>query len=162
MFAFNRRLLTIGALALTAAACAPSTLSDFTEADQNEIRVTTDQALAIANGSKDWGQYAEVYYSPDAIVMPPNQGVVQGHEAIIAFFEEFPPFTDLTFTTVEVDGAGDIAYVYGIYSMLVMLPDEEEPVPDNGKYIEIWKRQANGSWKLALDIFNSDVPLPEG
>jgi ketosteroid isomerase-like protein len=34
-------------------------------------------------------------------------------------------------------------------------------VEDRGKYLEIWKRQADGSWKVALDIFNSDLPLPE-
>jgi ketosteroid isomerase-like protein len=143
-------------------ACAPSAPPGFTEADRAEIQATTDQALSIANGSRDWGQYAEVYYSPDAILMPPNQEVIQGRDAIAAFFEGYPPFTDLTFTPVEVDGAGDIAYVYGIYSLMLILPGEEQPVPDNGKYIEIWKRQVDGTWKLALDIFNSDVPLPEG
>ena len=32
------------------------------------------------------------------------------------------------------------------------------PAADDGKYIEIWKRQADGSWKIAYDIFNSDLP----
>jgi ketosteroid isomerase-like protein len=109
----------------------------------------------------DGTTHAEVYYSLDAVLMPPNQEVIRGREAIASFFEDYPPFTDLVFTPVEVDGAGDIAYVYGNYSLMVTPPGEEQPISDFGKYIEIWKRQRDGSWKLALDIFNSDVPLPE-
>lgn len=66
--------------------------------------------------------------------------------------------TDIQFDIVEVGGAGDIAYVYGKYS-LTMAPEGKEPVKDIGKYIEIWNRQPDGSWKVALDIFNSDLPL---
>ena len=79
-----------------------------------------------------------------------------------SWFENFPPFEDMQLNQVEVDGAGDIAYVYGTFSMILMLPDVEEPVPDAGKYIEIWRRQADGSWKIVMDIFNSDLPVPEG
>ena len=46
--------------------------------------------------------------------------------------------------------------------MVMTLPGVEGPIPDHGKYIEIWRRQSDGSWKVALDIFNSDLPLPEG
>jgi ketosteroid isomerase-like protein len=66
----------------------------------------------------------------------------------------------MQFDQVEVDGAGDIAYVYGKYSMTIT-SEEGEPVQDSGKYIEIWKRQADGTWKVSLDIFNSDLPIPE-
>ena len=162
MFLLNRQLLPIGALVLMAAACAPATVPGFTEADLAEIQATTEQALAIANSSRDWGQYVNVYYAPNAIVMPSNQEVVRGRDAIAAFFENYPPFTDLQFTSVEVDGGEDIAYVYGTYSLMLTLPGEEQPVPDRGKYIEIWRRQEDGSWKIELDIFNSDLPLPEG
>jgi ketosteroid isomerase-like protein len=143
-------------------ACAPAAPPGITEADRAEIRTTTEEALAIANSSRDWAQYAQIHYAPDAIVMPPNEEVVRGRDAIASWFENFPPFEGLQFNQVEFDGAGDIAYVYGTYSMIVTLPDAEEPVPDRGKYIEIWRRQDDGSWKIVLDIFNSDLPLPEG
>ena len=35
------------------------------------------------------------------------------------------------------------------------------PTIDKGKYIEIWKKQADGSWKLAMDMLNSDLAAPQ-
>ena len=31
-------------------------------------------------------------------------------------------------------------------------------IKDHGKFVEIWKKQADGSWKCAVDMFNSDLP----
>jgi len=39
-------------------------------------------------------------------------------------------------------------------------PGAAEPVGDQGKGVEVWKKQRDGSWKVVLDIFNSDVPAP--
>jgi ketosteroid isomerase-like protein len=35
-----------------------------------------------------------------------------------------------------------------------------EPQRDRGKYIEVWRRQTDGSWLIADDIFNSSEPAP--
>ena len=34
------------------------------------------------------------------------------------------------------------------------------PVNDTGKFLEVWKKQANGSWKCVADMFSSDMPVP--
>jgi ketosteroid isomerase-like protein len=33
-------------------------------------------------------------------------------------------------------------------------------VTDHGKYVAVWKKQADGNWKVAVDIWNTDLPLP--
>jgi ketosteroid isomerase-like protein len=70
-----------------------------------------------------------------------------------------PPNRDFTLRQIDVDGRGDLAYVYGKYSWVLMIPGQP-PVPDSGKYIEVWRKQADGNWKITRDVFNSDVPLP--
>ena len=30
-------------------------------------------------------------------------------------------------------------------------------ISDRGNYITVWKKAAGGKWKVALDIFNSDL-----
>jgi ketosteroid isomerase-like protein len=36
-----------------------------------------------------------------------------------------------------------------------------KPSTDKGKYLEVWKKQAGGDWKCAVDMFNSDLPSTE-
>ena len=43
--------------------------------------------------------------------------------------------------------------------MMLTLPGATEPINDTGKYIEIWRKQADGSWRVIRDIFNSDLPV---
>jgi len=142
---------------LTAGYCQPPGLTDADKAAIEEVAV---QALEIANGSKDWMAYARTYYAEDGIMMAPNAEPVQGLEAIAALFAAMPPFSDLAFETLEIDGTSDMAYARGKYTAVWMVPGMD-PMPDEGSYLEIWKRQADGSWKVAMDVFNSDLPLPE-
>ncbi|MCH7688187.1 MAG: DUF4440 domain-containing protein [Planctomycetes bacterium] len=58
---------------------------------------------------------------------------------------------------VEVARSDDIGYVLGTYEATMNDP-KGNPRTDKGKYIEIWKKQADGSWKGAADILNSDLP----
>jgi hypothetical protein len=32
-----------------------------------------------------------------------------------------------------------------------------KPVSDTGKFVEVWKKQADNKWKVVADIFNSDL-----
>ena len=153
-------LIVLNVLVVALLGCQPKAPAELTYADIEAIRQATAVTLQMARETTDWEAYCEHYYAPDAVVLPPNTEAVRGRENISSFFETFPPITDMQFDIVEVGGAGDIAYVYGKYSM-TMTPEGEEPVQDIGKYIEVWKRQPDGSWKVALDIFNSDLPLAE-
>jgi ketosteroid isomerase-like protein len=49
--------------------------------------------------------------------------------------------------------------VVGLYE-LELSPEEAGPQSDNGKFVEVWRRQADGSWLMAEDIFNSSLPAP--
>ena len=139
--------------------CAPDSLSD---ADKTAIKKVTEEALALANApTKDWAAYVDTYYAPGAAVLPPNSATIKGQEAIISFFAAFPPLSNLKFEQIEVDGAGGLAYVWGTYSFDMLPPGTESPINDSGKFIEIWRKQENGSWRVTLDIFNSDLSLPE-
>jgi len=33
-------------------------------------------------------------------------------------------------------------------------------IVDNGKYMTVWKKGTDGSWKVAADMFNTSLPLP--
>jgi ketosteroid isomerase-like protein len=58
---------------------------------------------------------------------------------------------------VEVARSGDLGYSQGTYDLTFNDPSGK-PMTDRGKYLEVWKKQADGSWKCAVDTFNSDLP----
>jgi ketosteroid isomerase-like protein len=62
-------------------------------------------------------------------------------------------------TKVEAARSGDIGYSVGTYHVMFTGPDKKM-IMDDGKYSTVWKKQADGSWKLAVDMFNSNTPLP--
>lgn len=55
----------------------------------------------------------------------------------------------------ETHVAGDVAYEWGINTQTVSVPDHSEPVKNKGKITLILRKQSDGSWKLALESWNS-------
>jgi uncharacterized protein (TIGR02246 family) len=100
-------------------------------------------------------------YTDDATVMPPNDEMVKGRQGIQDLLNGFMQMggKDLTLTTVDVSGSGNTAYEIGKYSFTLQ-PEGQAAMTDSGKYVVVWKRQADGTWKLHVDIWNSDMPLP--
>ena len=58
---------------------------------------------------------------------------------------------------LEVREAGDLTIEYGRYALGIE-PEGAEPVTDVGKYIVVHESQNDGSTKIVLDIFNSNLP----
>ncbi|UCH65469.1 MAG: SgcJ/EcaC family oxidoreductase [Ignavibacterium sp.] len=139
-------------------ACQPSNQVDLTEEDIKAIEQVT-QVFQNAENSNDWSNIAE-FFSADAILMPPNGVAIQGIDNIRKYFESFPAVTFLKLENIEVKGFGDYAYTYGRYALKGTLP-EDDPVTDEEKYLEIRQKQADGSWLIYREMFNSDMAQPE-
>ena len=151
------RLLSLALTAGTLASCTPRGSTPLSTADADSIR-SASRAYAQAASDTAWSRWAS-FFTADAAFLPPNTSTQSGRAAIEAWGRSFPPFTGLTLEPVEVTGQGDLAYVWGRYHLVVNLPGAA-PAPDSGKYIEIWRKQTDGSWKITRDIYNSDAPVP--
>ncbi len=128
----------------------------LSQADVNKINDVTQRQVKAAL-AKDWATFAAVYVD-DAVLNPPNEPAVKGRAAIRSWAEKFPPLTAFTATSVKVEGRDDLAYVLGTYTMTIAPPGAPGPVKDSGKYVEIRRKQPDGKWLVAVDIFNSDLP----
>ena len=98
-------------------------------------------------------------YTETASFLPPNDKAVLGRAAIQAWMQNLPPVKEFKLTPVEIDGRGDLAYVRGTFAMTMLPAGAPGPIVDVGKYVEIRQKQADGTWLISLDIFNSDLPL---
>jgi uncharacterized protein (TIGR02246 family) len=103
-------------------------------------------------------------FTSDAVQMPPNYPANVGIEEIggwsggmlTAFGAEF------ALSAEEVQQAGaEWAFERGTYTITLTPRSGGDPIRDVGKYITIYQRQADGTWLMARDIWNSNNPLPE-
>ncbi|MEP7228091.1 MAG: DUF4440 domain-containing protein [Gemmatimonadales bacterium] len=137
-------------------AAATASLSDE---DKASVRAV-DDAWAGAAKAGD-GEAIAALYTADAVLLPPGEPIVKGAAAKkywVDFGNGFSGPTELN--TMTVEGAGDVATAIGTYKM-AMTPKKAgaKPLPiDEGKYIEVLKRQGDGSWKIAYDIWNPNAP----
>jgi uncharacterized protein (TIGR02246 family) len=95
------------------------------------------------------------YYTDDASLLPPNAPMASGKQAIRATWVALlTPGNRLAWEAkkVEVARSGDMAYLIGTYQLTM------KGAQDRGKFVEVWKKQPDGQWKVAVDIFNSDLP----
>jgi uncharacterized protein (TIGR02246 family) len=121
---------------------------------------TGHQQIASAFKAGDVAAAAAVY-APDALVMGPNEPVMRGAaiaEGLKGMFQQVS-FPSITLTTSDVTVSGDYAFEHGTFDWTVQPKAPGAPaVPDKGKYLTVWQKQADGSWKLYRDIWNTDTP----
>jgi len=113
-----------------------------------------DAQWSASAGAKDL-EKTIAFYSGDAIVLPTNAPAATTKEAIRNTWKNLLASAGLAIgwktTKVEVAKSGDIAYTTGTYE-LTMNDARGKPINDRGKYDEVWKKQADGKWKVAADI----------
>jgi uncharacterized protein (TIGR02246 family) len=120
---------------------------------------------AIRSASADWSKAAQAkdldkivgVYTDDAVYFVNNGALVKGKDNIKMSWQPMlgSPGTTLSWTTsyIEVARSGDLAYEYGTYS-LVTEAKKGKPTEEKGKYVTVWRKQPDGSWKVAADIDN--------
>jgi ketosteroid isomerase-like protein len=98
-------------------------------------------------------------YAQDAILLPPDSPIAQGSDAIRAVLQGYMDAgaQSLALETTALDDQGDLVVDVGRYT-LGMQPPGADPITDVGKYLQVYKRQSDGSFRIAYDCFNSDGP----
>ncbi len=119
-------------------------------ADEAAIR-TLDSAWNKSAADKNADVFA-TYYAADGVLLAPGDPMAKGHDAIhtaIAGLVAMPGFS-LTFAPDQVTAKGDLAYEIGTYKLT--LNDKAGKMhASTGKYVVVWARQADGSWKVVID-----------
>ena len=138
---------------------APAAAASLSDQDKASVKAV-DEEWARAAKAGD-GQAIAALYVADAVLLPPGEPIVKGEAAKkywVDFGNGYAGPTELN--TMTVEGGGDVATAIGTYKM-TLTPKKAgaKPLPtDEGKYIEVLKRQEDGSWKIAYDIWNPNAP----
>lgn len=152
-------LLPIIALSALLTSCS-STPPDTHDADVTALK-NTESAWVRDAASKDVEKWV-AHYTDDASVLLPNCPLYTGKAAIRNALK--PMFMDPNFsvtfgaTKVDVAKSGELGYTQGSYSMTVSNPKTKAPETEKGKYLTVYRKQADGAWKSVQDTFMSDAP----
>jgi uncharacterized protein (TIGR02246 family) len=147
----NRLAMMILAATLAGLAAGPVNA----ESPRDEIEAALVTFAAAFNKGDDAGVAA--HYAEDAAVLPPDSARVDGRANIQAFWKGAidAGFADLTLKAVEVGSSGDMAFEVGEVSFSA--PDKTGARSTvTGKYIVVWKKSADGVWRLYRDIWNAN------
>ncbi len=171
-----RTLLLLSAVPILGAACSPSNDASLTADSAGGVAASasTDASAAREAIEAANGRFTAAYlrgdtvaiadnFADDAIVMPPASPAVRGRDAVRADMAREvarapSEVKEFNLTTEDVMVAGDLAVETGAFEFV---PRSTTAAPEKGKYVTVWKRQSDGSWKIVRDVYNSDAPPPK-
>ncbi len=133
------------------------------EADVEAIKALGDKWLALFNAG-DFDRLMSIYYAENPVQMPPNEPIRIGKEAILSGLkksrEQFDEHCDSS-VTEDVRVSGDLAVARGTDIGTNTPKVGGEPIKFNVKWVIVFERQSDGTWKCVYEIWNDNNPLPE-
>jgi uncharacterized protein (TIGR02246 family) len=151
--------LALAALLFGCAQAPPPAPPDTRAADEKAIR-DIETAWVKAFAAKDMDKIVSVY-ADEGMVLLSNAPTMVGKDAIRAGMKDTvadPKFSlDLKTAKVEVS-KDDLAYSQGTYSVTGTDPKTKKVMAEKGRYVEVYKKQPDGSWKIVQDINSPEAP----
>jgi ketosteroid isomerase-like protein len=133
--------------------------------DMAALKKTVDDYNAASRGALMGGNMDApvAFFTDDGLEMAPNMATAKGKDAIKAMWTQMmssgAKMTAVDFTTTDLQAGGTVAYEIGTYAMTISVPGMGE-IKDVGKYVSLWRQQADGTWKLRAETWNTDTPMP--
>ncbi len=94
-------------------------------------------------------------YDVDAHYLPNDHIAIHGRDAIAQYWSDsFPFMSDLTLNMETLAGTSDLLYETGNgFVMIMNSQGTYDKLPF--KYVNVWKQQRDGTYKVVVDIFNN-------
>jgi ketosteroid isomerase-like protein len=113
------------------------------------------EAQFAADTAKGGGPAFAAWFAPDAVTLANGKAAIIGHDAIAAGATWTPANYQLTWKPegARMSQSGDMGYTWGHYDG-VSKDSEGNSVKTSGRYMTLWKKQADGTWKVEADASN--------
>ncbi len=121
----------------------------------------TDARIAEAFNRGDLAAVVALH-SADALLLGPDSPAERGGQAVEEGYKEMldAGWKNIEFGSVQIGSGGDLGYHVGTFAADVPAEDGSDQRV-TGKFLDIYKPDAAGSWKIGVTMFNFDAPLSE-
>ena len=130
------------------------------EGTVNTHTLVTELKQAVIGDDKE---VTSLYLHDDVLMMPNFHETIRGKDAWIKLEEEAREkgrkIKSINYITEDVWECGDLIYEIGKFGMSVTHPDLKQPFANHGKYFTVWEKQKDGSLKVKIVIWNTDLHL---
>ena len=129
-----------------------------------DTKVEGDKLMQI---SREWSKLAATdsiekivsYWADDAVMMPPGQPPLKGKKAIREMIEGTSKIPGFKISweplSVSVSKSGDMAYMIE-HNQITVNDTSGKPITEFNKVVTVWRKEADGSWKNVVDMWNAD------
>ena len=126
---------------------------------QNSKNITSEEVMnadiAFADMSRQVGMKKAFlqYIDNDGVLLRPDHLPVKGADAIDFISVLSDTSYNLSWTPMhaEIAKSGDLGYTYGVYQLKL----KDSTI--SGTYVNIWKKENDGSWKFVLNSNNAGI-----
>jgi len=130
------------------------------DALKEKVQKMNDEAAKMMVANDAAGMWEN--YSEDVISMPSYEPMLRGIEACKQSYKKMTEagikMTAFKSTVTDVMEAGNLVVDIGTYEITMTIPEMGDmPYTDHGKYMTIWEKQDDGSLKVKVETWNSDV-----
>jgi ketosteroid isomerase-like protein len=128
--------------------------------NERENLIQTDREFALLPVESGAAEAFNQYLTDNALQLPARRNPIQGRINIYDNMKENQDKYTLNWSPqyAEVSSSGELGYTWGTYT-LTIVDEYGEEQKSYGKYLNIWKKQKDGSWKVAVDMGN-ESPKP--
>ena len=144
------------------AANCPPPMAGMPPTPPTKPEVATDDAAAVMQADRDFAKATQdkgvdgwvSFFADDGAQMPNARDLVVGHDAIRAFMAPFFAKTKLEWAPERGAASGNVGWTMG--RAKVIRRDDGKEIA-RSKYLTVWTKTSDGSWKVKLDIGNEDA-----
>jgi len=150
--------LALAAVLFGCAQAPPPAPPDTRAADEKAIR-DLETAWVKEFAARDMDKIV-AHYADDGMVFLSNAPTMVGKDAFRAGMKDFlaDPKFSLDLRTAKVEVSGDLAFSQGTYTVMGTDAKTKKVMTETGRYVEVYKKQADGSWKIVEDINSPEAP----
>jgi ketosteroid isomerase-like protein len=125
-------------------------------------QVVQDQVTASSQPGEAGADGYVASATDDIVWLQPNGERLDGKDAVRAMALQFTSAEDWSLSgatnKVVVAASADMAWAVGTYQLSLKDP-EGNTITDEGKWLDTFQKQPDGTWKISAIAYNSDLPV---